>query len=360
MDKKFTFGLIALLGVSLFILGCDDSSDDSTEPTQDALDLVADLGGKEFAEATGGGTVVLKDDVTLTTATTVKAGVTLVVPATATLTVPAGKPATINGTLIIGAGADKVTVTKATLKGGVAVGAGTLTLINNEVLTLADTGTIVVTGTAGKVILPNTEFGAGTYKAKGVVTITALTGGDTIATPGTSAGDGLTFYVGSDATDSIALTATATAAASYELDAVATSGEKITFGAADSKAAITIPGHGSNNAANFTVPADGTLVIGQGTNGGAIVLKAAAKGGILTTGSNSIIKGIKITNNSSTNGAFTITGVTIATAKSSGSDSPAAASNGILKTTTGGTLKATSASVDLTITKATTADVDAS
>jgi hypothetical protein len=38
MDKKFTIGLIALLGVSLFFLGCDDSSDDSTtehakEPT---------------------------------------------------------------------------------------------------------------------------------------------------------------------------------------------------------------------------------------------------------------------------------------------------------------------------------------
>jgi hypothetical protein len=47
MQKKFTIGLIALLGISLFLFGCSyDSSnyDSTTPPTADATELVKALG----------------------------------------------------------------------------------------------------------------------------------------------------------------------------------------------------------------------------------------------------------------------------------------------------------------------------
>jgi hypothetical protein len=50
-------------------------------------------------------------------------------------------------------------------------------------ITFATGGSIEVAGD-GKVYLPNTEFGAGTYTAAGAVTITAKDAGDEIATSG--------------------------------------------------------------------------------------------------------------------------------------------------------------------------------
>jgi hypothetical protein len=259
--------LIALLGVSLFILGCDDSSDDSTQAAENAakeLSEKTDFNGKvDVTDATV--TVKASTAITITEAFTVGGGVTLVVPATATLTVPAGKPATIDGTLIIGAGAEKVTVTKATLKGGAADGdAGTLTLANNDELTLSSSGTIVVatTGTGG-VILENTEFGAGTYTATGTIAIKAGTTGDTIttgATAGSKLGLGTLSLGNNSATAAVytfkgnnagdAKVALATDSITIPADSGTTAGASVD---ADGKAGITL--------------GDGSIVIGgKGTS----------------------------------------------------------------------------------------------
>jgi hypothetical protein len=76
MDKKFTFGLIALLGVSLFILGCDDSSDDSTEAAEQAATELAAEFGEDEAKADGT-TVTLQKPATITKPISVEVGVTL-------------------------------------------------------------------------------------------------------------------------------------------------------------------------------------------------------------------------------------------------------------------------------------------
>jgi hypothetical protein len=281
--------LIALLGVSLFILGCDDSSDD-------APGLTPEEKAEALAEKT-----VFKDKVTVKDATvtvnagtaitiseafTVEDGVTLVVPATATLTVPAGKPATINGTLIIGDGADKVTVTKATLKGGVAAGAGTLTLADGDELTLSSSGTIVVatTGTGG-VILPNTEFGAGTYTATGTIAIKAVTTGDTITTGAVDKNDKLTIgtlalgEASTVATEQVTYTLTKSTSAKV---ALTTNTLTIPAGAsvaASAKAGITL----------------GSIVIGRAstTGNGHLDLAAGSEIGTFTGGANAS-SGVKI------------------------------------------------------------------
>jgi hypothetical protein len=230
-----------------------------------------------------------------------------------------------------------------------------LTLADGETLELAAGGSIVAAGT-GKVELVNTTFQAGTYTAAGAVEIAALTAGDTIKT-GTTATDGLTFAVA--ASDTIALTSTGAAAATYTFAAVGTSGEKITFSKLTSEeAGITIPGHATNTAANFTVPVGGTVVIGQGTKGGAIVLGSATNGGILTTANGSVIKGIVIVNADTTDGTgIGITGVTVTTAAAA-QNATAAASDGSLVTTTGGTFKATATNgTNVKITKATSATI---
>jgi hypothetical protein len=280
---------------------------------------------------------------------------TLSVAGTLTVTGAGIVKASGTGAIVIGDATNNVKLAKATLTGGGGAGAtGTLTLANSNTLVLADEGAIVVTGTTGKVALVNTEFGAGNYTALDAVTITAGTTTDSIAAA-TGAGNGLTFSVGTGANDSIALTATSSNAASYTFAAVATSGEKITFGEVGSKAAITIPGHAANTGAVFTVPTTGTLVIGQGTNGGAVVLKYATNGGTLTTGNASVIKGIVIANALDSDGTgITIEDVTVITAAAE-ANATAAASNGSLVTTTGGTFEATTA--DVSITKATSATI---
>jgi hypothetical protein len=80
MHKKFTFGLIALLGVSLFIMGCDDSSDDAGPSNEEKATALAEaLGGqgKAHVDQAVKTKVVLDDDVTLPNAITVESGVTL-------------------------------------------------------------------------------------------------------------------------------------------------------------------------------------------------------------------------------------------------------------------------------------------
>jgi filamentous hemagglutinin len=79
MHKKFTFGLIALLGVSLFIMGCDDSSDDSTQSAEKAAEeLVKDLGTGAKVDTSDPKKVVLEGPVTTSKPVTVESGVTLV------------------------------------------------------------------------------------------------------------------------------------------------------------------------------------------------------------------------------------------------------------------------------------------
>jgi hypothetical protein len=60
MHKKFTFGLIALLGASLFILGCDDSSDDSTQAAEQAAQELEASFGEGEAKAVGTKVTLLK------------------------------------------------------------------------------------------------------------------------------------------------------------------------------------------------------------------------------------------------------------------------------------------------------------
>jgi hypothetical protein len=261
----------------------------------------------------------------------------------------------------VGTTGNTVTLTKATITGSTDTSldgsSGEVTLATGAVLTLADGGAVAITG-SGSLSLPNTDFKAGKYTAAGEVTIIAGTTGDTIATPATK-DSGLTYSIGTTSGDSIALTTTSGTAASYTFVAVATSGEKITFAAESSRAAITIPGHATNTEANFTIPIAGTLVIGQGTNVGAIVLKHATNADTLTTGANSAIKGIVIVNALDSDGdTIAITGgIDVATAKADAALA-SASSNGSLVTTTGGTFKA--ASADATITKATSATIGSS
>jgi filamentous hemagglutinin len=184
MDKKFTFGLIALLGVSLFILGCDDSSDDSTQAAeQAAAELVKDL-GDEFAVATGGGNVELRKNMTDDVAVEVKAGVTLDTKgftlAATTLkvdgTVKLDKAAAPTGAVTVGK-SGRIIVDKAD---------GILTIGTS--LTLAEGGVLETKG-GGTVVIEQTTFGGvGTWTA-------SATGGD--EDPGVS---GISITVATDVT----------------------------------------------------------------------------------------------------------------------------------------------------------------
>jgi hypothetical protein len=233
---------------------------------------------------------------------------------------------------------------------------GVVTVEDTNILELGNEGIITVTGTGSKVTLPNTEFGVGTYTATGKLTITAGTSEDTIET-GDAAGDGLKY--GSGGND-IAFTATsASDPATYTLtQSDSGSNNKIVFAEISSVPTITIP-VGSGTGADLKIPAEGTVVIGQGTNGGAIVLKfVASYGGTLTLEANSAIKGIKITNAASNGTDINITGITVTA--TAAADIAEATSNGTLTATTGGggTFKATAA--EATINKNTTATIGSS
>jgi hypothetical protein len=102
-----------------------------------------------------------------------------------------------------GTGTGTVALAKAVLKAGnatapialAATGTG-FALGTGDVLSMENNGTIVA-GSTGKLELPNTVFGEGTYTAAGDVTITAKTAGDEITTAA-EAGKGL--ILGSAAT----------------------------------------------------------------------------------------------------------------------------------------------------------------
>jgi hypothetical protein len=124
-------------------------------------------------------------------------------------------------------------------------------------LALATGGTITVAGT-GKVGLENTTFGAGTYTASGVVTISSINMGDTIAigaTDGTgklalAGAGGLTLgQKGSDA-----------GGATYTLTA-GDAGEKVTLGSN----AIVIPYADTTGASVAAADEFAGITIGTGT-----------------------------------------------------------------------------------------------
>jgi hypothetical protein len=191
-----------------------------------------------------GTTVTVKagQTIAITAAITVEDGVTLVVPATATLTIAGGEAITVS--------------------------------------------------TGGSVSLPNTVFGPGTYKAVGLVTINAKTAGDEIVTSNTG-GNGL--ILGSDATALSLLCGTGTATYTFNKsgnnDKVTLAADKITIpinsattpdkgsGAkvtTDTKAEIKL-GEGSIVVGRATTNGCGGLILGNGAKIGAFSVSAATK-----------------------------------------------------------------------------------
>ncbi|MDR1095663.1 MAG: hypothetical protein LBL31_04685 [Spirochaetaceae bacterium] len=174
---------------------------------------------------------------------------------------PAALKLGTTGTAVIGgSGSNKVTLSKADLVKGTADGtAGTLTLINEETLTLADTGSIKVEG-QGKLATLHAEFGLGTYTAAGEVEIAAKTAGDEIKTAAT-AGKGLILGGNASSTTALKLLTSDASAATYTLKAVSggnirIAGNNITVGHATDLA--------TDNASNIAVPAKGSIVLGNG------------------------------------------------------------------------------------------------
>jgi hypothetical protein len=120
MKKKFLFGMIALLSVSLFVLGCSTDSDDDDDPpagpTPAELAAQALAGREDFSQANAvGSTVTLGANVSLDEDLDIAAGVTIVT-GDKTLTVPSGKSLTVdaNGTIIVESGGELVIADGAT------------------------------------------------------------------------------------------------------------------------------------------------------------------------------------------------------------------------------------------------------
>jgi hypothetical protein len=114
--------MIALLGASLFFLGCPtDSDDDDKTPEKTAAQKV----GEAFGDGVevDGTNVKLTADKTLSASTEILSDVTLKVPAGKTLTVPTGLTLTVNGTLSGEAGNGDTTAASKI----VAEGSGTVT-----------------------------------------------------------------------------------------------------------------------------------------------------------------------------------------------------------------------------------------
>jgi hypothetical protein len=107
MNKKFfTIGMAVLLGVSLSFLGCDDSTEETTEPTAAELAAAELAASADFKDnvSVSGATVTLTKDVTITEKATVADGVTLEVPTGKTLTIKEGATVTNNGEVVIKSG----------------------------------------------------------------------------------------------------------------------------------------------------------------------------------------------------------------------------------------------------------------
>jgi hypothetical protein len=187
VDKKFTFGLIALLSVSLFLLGCQNDSSRvsipaAKTPEQLAADLVKALGGAKYAKAEGAKVTLIEnaianDDLTVAAGVTletkgkglnikknfmVNGNVILNVDVTPTYDVTVDT----TGVITVTGNKSKLTIAKAKK------------LENKGTITLTDGGSIVLTGDAGngakltgtgKVVVGATEIigGKGGWQAVG-------------------------------------------------------------------------------------------------------------------------------------------------------------------------------------------------
>jgi hypothetical protein len=140
MNKKFFTGMAVLLIASLFFLGCGDSDpEEPGTPPKSVAETFADLfGGKA---AVSGDTVTLTDNVSVTTAIEIPAGVTLSVPKDKTLTVGSGGSLTVTGTL-----AGAVDGTNANVAAKIVVTAAETVTAGTGVF-YPTTGTAVVAGT---------------------------------------------------------------------------------------------------------------------------------------------------------------------------------------------------------------------
>jgi hypothetical protein len=177
------------------------------------------------------------------------------------LTVTGAAKATGSGSIVIGSSSNKVTLAKAMLAGGSDTGAdGKLTLVNTNTLVLTDGGTIVVAG-AGDVGLVNTTFGAGTYTAAGVVTISSLTNGDTTVT-GATAGNGRILGASDGTANTVSLLTLGEGAATYTL--AKAGGIKLALG----NGATAIKVNDGSNADVSSFEASAKANIALGTSGG--------------------------------------------------------------------------------------------
>jgi hypothetical protein len=232
MHKKFTFGLIALLGVSLFILGCDDSSDDSTTPEktplENAQDLVTALGGATPAVVDDSNpenvTVTMQSAASPTTDIIVAAKVTLNTGAFA-LTIPAGKKLDNKGTVNIDASGSVVLIGGTAGTGAKLTGAGKVVAGATEIVGGAD---------GWQAITANVAIATPSSNADKEATITGTGGGvlkagtgATITQTASKAGNKLTLTsvtVDVSAAGSIVLAVGAANPGRLELSGTATAG----------------------------------------------------------------------------------------------------------------------------------------
>jgi hypothetical protein len=163
--------------------------------------------------------------------------------------------------IVLGTNTDSVTLTSGTftLNGGTITEAGVVSLVADDSIALVDGGTFVVAA-SGKVSLPNTEFGVGTYKADGALTITAgSTGGDTIVTAPT-ADKGLILGSGNTA---LSLLTQDTTPAIYTFTK-ASSGKGVVFG--NTTTAITVGNGTTPEASGIAASAKAKIVLGTAGN----------------------------------------------------------------------------------------------
>jgi hypothetical protein len=268
MHKKFTFGLIALLGVSLFIMGCDDSSDDAEKSTADlAKELVEALGGEGVAEidpddATGKTVKLIAAMTGDPKAVTVQAGVTL---KTGAIELKATTLA-VNGKLELDAAAEPTGNVTVGAGGSIALGAD-LTIAAGKNLTLTGgpasgaTAGAKLTGT-GKVVAGATEIvgGTGGWQAVGTGTIAIEAGA-------TGASTVKTVTIAASATTSVL-----TAGTGATITQLAVANNNLTIGAA-----TTIALGGTTGAALGSI-----ILTNAGTNPGKLSFGGA--GAQVTTG----------------------------------------------------------------------------
>jgi hypothetical protein len=198
------------------------------------------------------------------------------------------------GKVIFGTTTNSTTLTNATIASAETAQAkiaadGVITLefnSNAASLTLADGGSIAITGSSAKVELPHTVFGAGTYTATGEVTITAgdATPGDTLVT---AAGAGNGLILGSAPT-ALSLLTHGTAA-TYTFTAA--DSKKIVLGNGATAITVGKAGTTDSNASKVSASATASIVLGTGGNatdaiklgnGAILELENGAKIGVFT------------------------------------------------------------------------------